>query len=148
MAAAVLSPVTDASGGTAKSSPNDMESKPNGAPLGVLRPILTVATQEDFAAALKQRRLDLGLTQMELDHIAGFHDGYSAHLETPFTRTGKKSFKLTPMAGIWLDALGLRLAILAAPCRSSAVSKSAEPITLDGKDAALHPRPAPLERNP
>lgn len=111
MAVAVLSPVTDASGGTSKSSPNDMESKPNGAPLGVLRPILTVASQADFAEAMKQRRLEMGLTQMDLDHIAGFHGGYSAHLETPFTRTGKRSFKLTPMAGIWLEALGLRLTL-------------------------------------
>lgn len=125
MAAAVLSPVTDASGGTAKSSPNDMESKPNGASFAALRPILTVASQEDFANALKQRRLDLGLSQLELDHIAGFHDGYAAHLERPFTRTGKKSFKLTPMAGIWLEALGLRLALLPAQCGSSAVTDPA-----------------------
>ena len=121
MAAAVLSPVTDASGGTVKSSPKGMESKPNGAPLGVLRPILTVASQEDFAAALKQRRLDMGLTQMELDHIAGFHDGYSAHLEAPFTRSGKKSFKLTPMAVIWLDTLGLRLVLEPVSRTSSAL---------------------------
>lgn len=122
MAAAVLSPVTDASGGTSKSSPNDMESKPNGAPLGVLRPILKVASQADFAEAMKQRRLEMGLTQMELDHIAGFHDGYSARLETPFTRTGKKSFKLTPMATIWLSALGVRLALVSTTCMPSAVS--------------------------
>ncbi len=120
MAAAVLSPVTDASGGTVKSSPKGMESKPNGAPLGALRPILTVASQEDFANALKQRRLDMGLSQMELDHIAGFHDGYASHLERPFARTGKKSFKLTPMAAIWLEALGLRLT-LQERCTASAL---------------------------
>ncbi len=142
MAVAVLSPVTDASGGTSKSSPNDMESKPNGALLGVLRPILTVASQADFAEAMKQRRLAMGLTQMGLDHIAGFHDGYSAHLETPFTRTGKKSFKLTPMATIWLAALGLRLALIPASCRSSAVSDWGHAATLTDKDALLHPCPA------
>lgn len=98
-----------------------MESKPNGAPLGTLRPILTVASQADFAAALKQRRIDMGLTQMELDHIAGFHDGYAAHLETPFTRSGKKSFKLTPMAVIWLDTLGLRLVLEPVARTSSAL---------------------------
>lgn len=111
MAAAVLSPVTDASGGTVKSSPERMESKPNGAPLGALRPILTVATQADFAEALRQQRLAKGLTLADLDHIAGFHDGYASHLERPFSRTGKKSFKLTPMAVIWLAALGLQLAL-------------------------------------
>lgn len=112
MAVAILSPVTDASGGTSKSSPNDMESKPNGAPLGVLRPILTVASQADFAEAMKQRRLELGLTLSDVDHMAGFHDGYASHLERPFTRTGKKSFKLTLMAGVWLDTLGLGLCLL------------------------------------
>ncbi len=145
MAVAILSPVTDASGGTSKSSPNDMESKPNGAPLGVLRPILTVASQADFAEAMKQRRLEMGLTQMELDHIAGFHDGYSAHLETPFTRTGKKSFKLTPLASVWLSALGLRLALISTNCMSSAVSDRDHPGTLRDKDALLHPRPAHQE---
>lgn len=122
-----------------------MESKPNGAPLGVLRPILTVASQADFAEAMKQRRLEMGLTQMELDHIAGFHDGYSAHLETPFTRTGKKSFKLTPLASVWLSALGLRLALISTTCMSSAVSDRDHPGTLTDKDALLHPRPAHQE---
>lgn len=97
-----------------------MESKPIGPSIEGLRPILTVASQADFAEAMKQRRVAMGLTQMELDHIAGFHDGYSAHLETPFTRTGKKSFKLTPMAGIWLEALGLRLT-LQERCTASAL---------------------------
>lgn len=119
-----------------------MESKPNGAPLGVLRPILTVASQADFAEAMKQRRLEMGLTQMELDHIAGFHDGYSAHLETPFTRTGKKSFKLTPLASVWLTALGLRLALVSTTCMSSAVSDRDHTATLTDKDALLHPCPA------
>lgn len=119
-----------------------MESKPNGAPLGVLRPILTVASQADFAEAMKQRRLAMGLTQMELDHIAGFHDGYSAHLETPFTRTGKKSFKLTPLASVWLAALGLRLALVSTTCMSSAVSDRDHTATLTDKDALLHPCPA------
>lgn len=53
----------------------------------------------------------MGLTQMELDHIAGFHDGYVSHLEQPFTRWGRKSLTLTPMGLIWLEALGVRLAI-------------------------------------
>lgn len=53
----------------------------------------------------------MGLTQMQVDHIAGFHDGYTAHLERPFARTGRRSFKLNPMATIWLEALGLRLVV-------------------------------------
>lgn len=86
-----------------------MESKPNRPMPGGLRPILTVATQEDFAEALRLRRLALGMTLADVDHIAGFHDGYTAHLERPFTRSGKRSFKLTPMAGIWMQTLCLQL---------------------------------------
>ncbi|MEN5230297.1 helix-turn-helix domain-containing protein [Brevundimonas naejangsanensis] len=122
-----------------------MESKPNGASLGVLRPILTVAGQADFAEALKQRRLTLGLTQMELDHIAGFHDGYSAKLGRPFARTGRRSLKLTFMGQVWLEALGLKLAIVPAKCGFCAVSDSATTATLMDKDALLHPRPAHQE---
>jgi hypothetical protein len=119
-----------------------MESKPNGAPLGTLRPILTVASQADFAEALRQRRLSLGLTLADLDHIAGFHDGYASHLERPFARTGKKSFKLTPMASIWLEALGVRLALITTPCTSSALGKTPANHTLQGRDAFPHSRPA------
>lgn len=115
-----------------------MESKPNSPSIEGLRPILTVASQADFAEAMKQRRLAMGLTQMELDHIAGFHDGYSSHLEAPFARSGKKSFKLTPMATIWLAALGLRLALIPASCRSSAVSAPQLPGT-NPKSEACRP---------
>lgn len=101
-----------------------MESKPIGHPAEGLRPILTVAGQADFAEALRLRRLALGLTQMEIDHIAGFHDGYTAHLERPFARSGRKSLKLNPMAAIWLQVLGLKLVVAPAECRVCAVSGS------------------------
>lgn len=111
MAAAVFSPVTDACGGTSKSNHIDMESKPIGHLADGTRPILTVAGQADFAEALRLRRLAMGLTQMQVDHIAGFHDGYTAHLERPFSRSGRASLKLNPMAAVWLQVLGLRLCL-------------------------------------
>ncbi len=89
-----------------------MESKGNALPLVGLRPILTVASQAEFAEALRERRLQLGLTLSELDHKAGFHEGYAAHLERPFTRTGRRSFNITPMGGIWMEVLKTRLALL------------------------------------
>lgn len=99
-----------------------MESKPIGHLAEGLRPILTVAGQADFAEALRLRRLAIGLTQMQVDHIAGFHDGYTAHLERPFARTGRRSLKLNPMASIWLEVLGLRLAVAPSDCGVCAVS--------------------------
>lgn len=119
-----------------------MESKLIGSPTVTLRPILTVATQADFAEALRLRRLEMGLTQMQLDHVAGFHDGYTAHLERPFSRTGKKSFKLTPMAGIWLEALGLEIALVPRSYTTSAVSEAANQNTMTDMGALLHPCPA------
>lgn len=103
-----------------------MESKPIGHPAEGLRPILTVASQADFAEALRLQRLSMGLTLADLDHKAGFHEGYAAHLERPHTRSGKKSFKLTPMATIWLDTLGLHLALAKyhPNCKSSALGRS------------------------
>lgn len=106
-----------------------MESKPFSSPLEGLRPILSVATQEDFAEALHQHRLQLGLTLADLDHVAGFHDGYAAHLERPFSRSGRRSFNLTRMGQVWLGALGLSLFIgqrtLDAP--TSALRKASRP---------------------
>jgi hypothetical protein len=68
-----------------------------------------VRSQADFSEALRQERIRRGLTLADVDHVAGFHDGYAAHLEHPFSRTGKKSFKMTNMGLIWLDTLGLEL---------------------------------------
>jgi hypothetical protein len=70
-----------------------------------------VANQADFAAALREHRIRQGLTLADVDHLAGFHDGYAAHLERPFTRTGKRSFKLTAMGEIWVQSLGLILCL-------------------------------------
>lgn len=110
-----------------------MESKPIGIPAEGLRPILTVAGQADFAEAMRLRRLSMGLTQMEVDHIAGFHDGYTAHLERPFARTGRRSLKLNPMAEIWLQVLGLRLAVAPADCKVCAVSGFKPPATIPAR---------------
>ena len=88
-----------------------MESKPNSLPIGGPRPIVPITNQADFAAALREQRLAQGLTLADVDHIAGFHDGYTAHLEHPFTRSGKKSFRLTAMGAIWLETLGMDLRI-------------------------------------
>jgi hypothetical protein len=88
-----------------------MESKPIAPSPEGARPILTVASQEDFAEALRFRRLGLGLTLADLDHLAGFHDGYAAHLERPFSRSGKRSFQLSRMGFIWLESLGLSLCL-------------------------------------
>lgn len=120
-----------------------MESKPIGHLAEGLRPILTVASQADFAEALRQQRLAKGLTLADLDHIAGFHDGYASHLERPFARTGKKSFKLTPMAGVWLEVLGLRLALVPVARMSSALGEGQQRATSEEPVATRQSSPLP-----
>ena len=63
-----------------------------------------ISSQDDFVAVLRRR-----MTCLDLDHKAGFHDGYTAHLENPHARSGRNSLRLNPMAQLWLDALGLQL---------------------------------------
>ena len=119
-----------------------MESKPIGHLAEGLRPILTVTGQEDFAEALRLRRLAMGLTQMEVDHIAGFHDGYVAHLERPFARSGRRSFKLNFMGAVWIQTLGLKLALVPVDCRFCAVSDRRSIVNFPDRDAAPAPCPA------
>ena len=71
-----------------------------------------IRSQDDLVAALRRRRAELRLTCLQLDHRAGFHDGYTAHLENPHARTGRNSLKLNPLAVAWLDALRMRLVIV------------------------------------
>ena len=70
-----------------------------------------ITNQDDLVAALKRRRAELRMTCLQLDHKAGFHDGYTAHLENPNTRSGRNSMRLNPMAVLWLEALGLQLVV-------------------------------------
>lgn len=71
-----------------------------------------IRSRDDFVRCLTDRRRALGLTCLEIDQIAGFHDGYTAHLEHPETRTGRGSLRLTEMGLIWLDTLGLKLQLV------------------------------------
>jgi hypothetical protein len=73
---------------------------------------VTIRSRDDFVAAMRRRRAELGWTCLELDHRAGFHDGYTSHLEHPERRTGRGSLTLNPMATIWLQTLGLELVLV------------------------------------
>ena len=75
--------------------------------------IATITCQDDLVAALKKRRAELRMTCLQLDHRAGFHDGYTAHLENPHAKSGRNSLRINPLAQLWLDALGLELVLKA-----------------------------------
>lgn len=69
-----------------------------------------IRTYDDMIAALKRRRIELGLTQEMLNHIAGFQDGYVNKLELGYRAGGRGVGNMS--LPTWLDALGLRLQLV------------------------------------
>lgn len=77
-------------------------------PVGGVRGV-SAGVAEDYVelvGLLRRRRQDLGLTQLEVDHLAGFQDGYCGKLEVEARRaTG-------PTLGWWAGALGVGLVLV------------------------------------
>lgn len=71
---------------------------------------IEIRTYEELIEALRSRRHELGITQQELNEIAGFQDGYVNKLEIGYREGGRGigAFSLPT----WLDALGVRLLIV------------------------------------
>jgi len=68
------------------------------------------AGYNELCQLLAMQRIALGMTQRELDQLAGFQDGYTGKLETGTRPKGRTiGSRLLPM---WLGALGVRLAIV------------------------------------
>lgn len=88
---------------------------------------LIVHSRGQIVETLRARRHELGLTCEGLDDHAGFSDRYTAKLENPTSPSGKLGFhfdpasveigpagnlRMTAMAELWLDALGLCLVLV------------------------------------
>jgi predicted transcriptional regulator len=73
---------------------------------------LIVHSRAEIAQRLADRRRELGMTLEALDYHAGFSDRYATKLEHGDTKSGKQGFHISPMAEIWLEALGLRLVLM------------------------------------
>ncbi len=69
-----------------------------------------VRTYEDLIAALRDRRKQLGLTQEEVNAIAGFHDGYVNKLEIGYRDGGRGVGAMS--LPTWLDTLGVCLLVV------------------------------------
>lgn len=70
---------------------------------------LTVRTYDDLIGALRDQRRKLGISQLELDDLAGWSSGYSGKLELGYRKGGRGIGKLLPA---WLRALGVQLAVI------------------------------------
>ncbi len=69
--------------------------------------VASVATYADLVCALRNRRLDLGLTQLVLDDCAGTQDGYTSKCEARLKKWGEMSL------GAVMGALGCKLVLIA-----------------------------------
>jgi hypothetical protein len=96
--------------------------------------IASVSTYPELRDALRERRLELGLTQLALDHCAGLQDGWAskAEMENGNKRWGNMSIEAA------LGALGLKLLVVADDGSIPAVTR-ANLYTSKCKQAATRP---------
>jgi hypothetical protein len=77
-----------------------------------LPPPIIVHNRGDVAALLAQARRDRGMTCEALDFHAGFSDRYTAKMEHGAKPSGRRGIWISPMAEVWLAALGKALLLV------------------------------------
>lgn len=77
-----------------------------------VHPPTIVHSRADIAQLLADRRRALGMTCEGLDFHAGFSDRYTAKMEHGDKPSGRQGFHISPMAEVWLSALGLALVVM------------------------------------
>jgi hypothetical protein len=75
----------------------------------MFRLIGAAVTPQEIANLCNARRIELGISQTDLDHAAGWAGGYSSKL---FAHDYKKNFGVMSLQ-VMLEALGLKLAVVA-----------------------------------
>jgi hypothetical protein len=78
-------------------------------------PPVVAQSSEQIVDMLRKARMLQGLTQRDLDHLAGWADGYTGKVEAPATAPGRR--RPTPLSSfdLWLQALGVGVAIVPLP---------------------------------
>lgn len=76
------------------------------------RPPVIIESTRDFATALRADREALKLSGESLDALIGWPDRYTAKVESPDEKWGRKALRIDPTAVIWLSALGRSLVIM------------------------------------
>lgn len=89
----------------------------------------TFTTYEALIAAMRARRISLGMSQLSVDARAGLPDGYTAKIEAMLTNPTAKNARSIGRESLplLLGALGLELATHA---RHSRASKKASPLNV------------------
>jgi hypothetical protein len=73
-----------------------------------------VHSRAGLAQALADQRRVIGETCEAFDFRAGFSDRYVTKLENGGKPGMRQGFHISPMAEVWLEALGLRLVLMGA----------------------------------
>ena len=116
-----------------------------------LKPTL-VSSRSDIAGILQDLRYAAKLTGEQLDDIAGFSDRYTAKFEAGGAPQGRKGFiveedrvKVSPMASIWLETLGVSLVLMTTAQASAigAVECDRTPRPKPPPSWRKHPKAAP-----
>lgn len=77
-----------------------------------VRPVMIV-DEVQLVGILRGRREALGVSQGELDDRVGWADGYSAKLEAPDRKYGRRvAWGISAFLNWWLEALGLTLVLM------------------------------------
>ena len=75
-------------------------------------PPIIVHSRADIAGQLAQARRDQGMTCEALDYRAGFSDRYVTKMENGGKPGMRQGFHISPMAEVWLSALGFALVLM------------------------------------
>lgn len=73
---------------------------------------LIVHSRAEIAQVLADRRRELGETCEDTDHRAGFSDRYVTKLENGGKPGMRQGFHISPMAEVWLEAMGFALVLM------------------------------------
>lgn len=71
-----------------------------------------VTSRGDLAGVMAGQRRARAETCHDADHRIGFHTGYTAKLEHPNTKSGKRGLRISHAAECWLEAFGLVLVVM------------------------------------
>jgi hypothetical protein len=99
----------------------------------------TVSDYQGLVGLLRRRRVELGLSQLEIDDIAGFQSGYCSKLEQPSRDYGRQA--RWPTLEWWLGALGVGLALVPLGHQQTFQSSSPAPFLPPERDQAGNGKP-------
>ncbi|MBG7616508.1 hypothetical protein IWC96_14615 [Brevundimonas sp. BAL450] len=96
-----------------------------------VRPVI-LRDDEQLAGLLRTRRLDLDITQAELDDMIGWQEGYAGKVEAPLRRFGRRViWGVSKTLFDWMDAVGLRLVLMDRETAEALVAASDAPPLLE-----------------